>query len=164
MLLPCGFLPAAVGNAEEVNEVLGSQVQVPETTEEVSGADVSSFVEDNINVESHCLIPGVPEQSVSQFEKSLNPEAPEFISEQADLAESNAEVDSFPPQGRPQRRRVPPSYLSDYHVGGRAFCTLQSVDPRTQQEILHCLFLSLQQQLAWVVHAMASSSDGDVTV
>lgn len=164
MLLPCGFLPAAVREDEEDNDVQVSQAQAPETPEEESGADELSFVGENTNGESQCSSPEAIEQPVSQVEHPLNPEAPDFIPEQADLSDIDAEVGPTPPQVRPQRRRVPPSYLSDYQVGGRIHCKQHSVGPSTQQTLLHCFFLSLQQQIAWLAHSMTNSSDGDVTV
>lgn len=63
--MPRGFLPAAVTEDEEVNDVQVNQAQAPETPEEGSGADLP-FVEENTNGESQYLT--VLEQPISQVE------------------------------------------------------------------------------------------------
>lgn len=69
-----------------------------------------------------------------------------------------------PTCGRPQRRRVPPAYLSDYQVGYKVDCKHHSFNAPMTLALLNNFFLSLQQQIAGLVQSLSGYSDGDVTL
>lgn len=163
MLLPCGFL-SAPSRADDVdNNVQATLMSTPEATDGGDLADNLSTVEVDREWEPQYTTMEEPEQTISQPQTSLNPDVPEFISDQADLSDIDAEVSPALSQARPQRRGVPPAYLSDYQVGYKAHCRPHIVCPPTQQALFHSFLTSLQQQIAGLVQSLASSSDGDVT-
>lgn len=169
MLLPCGFLPANLTASSVNDNVRAVPIQAPETTDEGNTEGVLSTEEVDKDLEAQCTTPGFlegdmqSEQSASQSPSALNPEAPVFTSDWSVLSDVDAAESPAPTQGRPQRRRVPPAYLSDYQGGYKAHCRHHSLCPPSQQALFHGFFMSLQQPIAGLVQSLATGSDGDVT-
>nr|XP_024659086.1 uncharacterized protein LOC112435171 [Maylandia zebra] len=178
MLLPCGFLP--VNLQCDSQDVLTSSVQplmrvdagsnTEETRlEEEFGQDeeinfTSSQFPDNDLLADQRDVLG--EQEASQPQYPLNPGAPEFIVDLTGSETANDEevLSPAPTCGRPQRRRVPPAYLSDYQVGYKVDCKHHSSNVPMTLALLNNFFLSLQQQIAGLVQSLSGDSDGDVTL
>lgn len=164
MLLPCGFLPAPLRADDNVDDNMQvTLMPTPEESDEGDLAENLSPVEVDTGGEPQYTTMEAPEQTFSQSQTSLNPDAPEFISGQTDLSDIDTEVSPASSQVRPQRRKVPPTYLSDYQLGFKAHCRHHSLCQPTQQTLFHGFLMSLQQQIAGLVQSLASCSDGDVT-
>lgn len=169
MLLPCGFLPANLGTDSGIDTEQATPTQVPMTTNEGNIEETLSTEDVEEDWEAQYTTPQSlegdirAEQCVARSQSPLDPEAPEFISDQPDLSDTETVGSPAPTQGRPQRRRVPPTYLSDYQVGYKAHCKQHGLCPPTQQTLFHGFLMSLQQQIAGLVQSLSSGSDGDVT-
>ena len=103
MLLPCGFLPATL-EADPVSTVVQAiPTQVPEVTDEGDIEDDMSSMEVDQDLETQNTSLETPEQSTSQSQNPLNPDAPEFMSDQHDLSDTETVISPGPSQARPQR-------------------------------------------------------------
>lgn len=175
MLLPCGFLPTNLEVRSE--DAVSVPSQVSRTTDEEQEVQESPFIMDVEIGETGALSvareqedwaadympPQAPESEIlgtlseSQLESSLNPDAQEFSSDHSGLSEPE---NSPPPiQGRPQRRQVPPAYLSDYQLDSKFTCSQHSVSSPAYQTLLCTFLMSMQAQIAVLLHSM---TDGDV--
>lgn len=164
MLLPCGFLPVVMSKENADDGEQADTTQDPEGTEGEEAGGNLSLEDTDVDWMSQCSPNATPEQCVSRSHVSLNPDATEFCPEQAFLADSELELSPATSQVRPQRRRRPPAHLSDYQVGYKARCGLQSVFSGTKEMLFSNFLISLQQQIAVLLQMLVSDSDGDVTV
>lgn len=170
MLLPCGFLPADLGVQTE-DAVHGVPSRVSETTEEdqeVQESPTTMYVEGEEDWDTDNVASQAPDFEMweglngPQLQSSLNPDASELSWDRSGLLET----EHSPPQvqGRLQRRRNPPAHLRDYQLDPRFTCSQHSVSLSTSQMMLYKCLVSLQEQIAMLMHSIERRTDGDVSV